>query len=445
MAKSTALGAEFALKSKFSFSANADLAQHEFVLLGQQCKKNVGSSTVIIMNLQWIATQQPAMENLLEKWVNINSYTGNLQGLKQMTSALVEAFEPLGSQFELVSLPDRSIIDRNGSLAVQPLGKALHVTKRPSAPIRIFLGGHMDTVYPPESPFQTSARDGALMRGPGSADMKGGLVILLTVLQAIERSTLAEKIGWEVVINPDEEIGSIGSRGLLSQCALRNHLGLIFEPSFPDGSIASSRKGSASFTIVAHGRAAHAGRDFAGGRNAISALAKIILKAEMLTDHARGTTVNVGIMQGGHAVNIVPDLATCRLNVRFVEADALSHVRAQLSAIVAEEQHEGFTFLLHEDSANPAKPFDEKQRALFELLKSCGEKLNLSIKWQPSGGACDGNTLQHYGLSTIDALGVVGGGLHTLEEYAFLPSLSPRAQLAALFIQQFVQRRVQGP
>lgn len=377
------------------------------------------------------------MENLLEQWVNINSYTENLHGLSQMASALASAFEPLGGQLEIISLPDRTIIDRRGRIASQPLGKALHLTKRPSAPFRLFLGGHMDTVYPPDSPFQKAVRKGSNLHGPGSADMKGGLVILLAVLQAIEQSPLAEKIGWEVVINPDEEIGSVGSRGLLAQCASRNHLGLIFEPSFSDGSIASSRKGSANFTIVAHGRAAHAGRDFACGRNAISALAKIIVKAESLTDLARGTTVNVGIVNGGHAVNIVPDLATCRLNVRFVDPDALAAVRFQLEEIVKEKQ-EGLSFLLHEDSANPPKPFDDKQREIFQLLKSCGEKLGLAIQWQPSGGACDGNNLQHCGLSTIDALGVVGGGLHSPEEYAFLPSLTERASLVALFIEQYI-------
>ncbi|MCE5316305.1 MAG: hydrolase [Parachlamydia sp.] len=396
------------------------------------------------MNLNWIASQQPAMENLLEQWVNINSFTGNLQGLSQMASALQAACEPLQAQMELVSLPDRAIVDQTGRLAAQPLGKALHLVKRPSASYRLFLGGHMDTVYPPDSLFQKAERKGSRLYGPGSADMKGGLVILLTLLQALEQSPLAKKIGWEVVINPDEEIGSVGSRSLLTQCAARNHLGLIFEPSFADGSIASSRKGSASFTIVVHGRAAHSGRDFASGRNAITALSRIILKAEMLTDLTRGTSVNVGIIQGGQAVNIIPDLATCRLNVRFVEDEALAIVQTQLQQIIREQEQEGLSFLLHEDSANPPKPFDEKQKALFQILKMCGEKLNQSIQWQPSGGACDGNNLQAHGLRTIDALGVIGGGLHTPDEYADLSSLSERAQLVALFIEQLVQAAAPG-
>lgn len=392
------------------------------------------SYIVQFMNLDWIAAQQPIMETQLESWVNINSYTGNLQGLSQMADLLYSAFETLGTDIARIPLPPRSLVDSSGHVITQPLGEALHLSKRPHAPFRLFLGGHMDTVYPPDSPFQRAERlSPTRMRGPGTADMKGGLVILLTLLQALEKSPLAAKIGWEVVINPDEEIGSVGSHALLAQCASRNHAGLIFEPAFPDGMIASSRKGSANLTIVAHGRAAHAGRDFANGRNAIAALAKFIVQAERLTDPTQGTTINVGQIRGGEAVNIIPDLAICRLNVRFIHPDALNQVRDQLHAL-ARSDVEGISLLIHEDSANPPKPFDDGQRELFYLLKQCGEELDMPIQWQPSGGACDGNFLHAHGLRTIDALGVIGGGLHTPDEYVHLPSLSERARLAALFI-----------
>lgn len=393
------------------------------------------------MNLDWISAQQPLMESLLERWVNINSFSANIPGLRQMADALQSAFEPLGAHLERVPLPPRSLVDASGHVIAQPLGEALHLIKRSTAPLRLFLGGHMDTVYPPDSPFQKAERlSPTRMRGPGVADMKGGLAILLTVLQALERSPLADKIGWEVLVNPDEEIGSVGSHALLAQCATRNHVGLIFEPAFPDGMIASSRKGSASITVVAHGRAAHAGRDFSLGRNAITALARFIVKAEGLTDLSQGTTLNVGQIRGGEAVNIIPDLAICRLNLRFTQPDALSRTLAQLHAF-AKEPEEGISLLIHEDSTNSPKPFDEGQRELFQLLKQCGEELDLPIQWQPSGGACDGNFLHAHGLRTIDALGVVGGGLHTPDEYALLPSLSERARLAALFISRFAMSK----
>lgn len=212
----------------------------------------------------------------------------------------------------------------------------------------------MDTVYPPTHPFQKAERLAGRLNGPGALDMKGGLLILLTLLHAIERSSFAPRIGWEVLINPDEEIGSVGSRNLLAECASRNHLGLIFEPAFPDGQIVSSRKGSATFTIVARGRAAHAGRDFASGRNALTALAKFILKAEALTDLEKGTTVNIGQLQSGEAVNVVPVLAISRLNVRVTKKEALDELQSSLRRF-AKEADEGVTLFIHEDAATPPR------------------------------------------------------------------------------------------
>jgi glutamate carboxypeptidase len=388
------------------------------------------------MDLDWIAQQQPIMEALLEQWVNINSYTSNLKGLQQMSSALSDAFAPLGATLKRISLPPRTLIDSTGQPIQKPLGKALHLTKHPKAPFRLFFGGHMDTVYPPDSPFQKAERPSpTLLRGPGAADMKGGLVILLTLLQALERSPLAGKIGWEVLINPDEEIGSVGSRDLLASCATRNNLGLLFEPAFADGKVVSSRKGSLSFAVVARGRAAHAGRDFASGRNAIAALARFILRAEALTRPEQGTTVNVGVISGGQAVNIIPDLAICRLNVRLLLPEQESAIREALQRYAQEcSDREGLALTLFEEAATPPKPFDEKQLALMNLLKECGQELGHPIAWQPSGGACDGNRLLAHGLANLDSLGVIGGNLHTPEEYAYLPSLSERARLVALFI-----------
>lgn len=393
------------------------------------------------MDLDWICQQQPKMETLLEQWVCINSFSTHVEGLKNMADLLEKAFVPLKATLKRVALPHRTIVDRQGNLIQQPLGEALHIQKYPNAPFHLFLVGHMDTVFSPDSPFQRAERiEGKKMRGPGAADMKGGLVILLTVLQALEQSALAGRVGWEVVINPDEEIGSVGSSELLKQCAVRNDVGLLFEPSFPDGKIASSRKGSAAFTLIARGRAAHSGRDFASGRNAIAALAKVILQAEKLTDLNLGITLNVGQIWGGEAVNIVPALAICRINARATESSALYQVRERLHQIVKEANvQEGIELVMHDDSFTPAKPFDEKQKVLFQLLKESGSELNLNVEWHPSGGACDGNRLHEQGLATIDAMGVVGGGLHTEDEYVYLPSLSERACLAALLISKLVE------
>ena len=216
-----------------------------------------------IDTLNTINGQQRTMMSLLRSWAAINSESENLSGLSQMIAALEMQFLSLGGHMQRIDLPPRSTIAIDGSPITIPHGQALHITKRPEAPIQIFLGGHMDTVYSPSHPFQ-KAEDLSenILRGPGVADMKGGLIVMLTALKAFENHPSSKNVGWEILINPDEEIGSIGSEQLFVAAAQRNHLGLIFEPSFADGALVSDRKGSANFSVVAKGLAAHAGRDF---------------------------------------------------------------------------------------------------------------------------------------------------------------------------------------
>ncbi len=228
----------------------------------------------VIRPVDWIDSQAQRMLELVEHWANINSASDNLEGLAQMDAVLSDAFSPLGGEMKLIDLPPRQIIDSSGQVVQKPLGRALSVIKRPDASLRVFLGIHMDTVYGLDQPFQTTQRLGASrLRGPGVADAKSGIVVMLIALEALERSEVADFIGWEVLINPDEELGSPGSTPLLTQCAKRNHLGFVFEPTLADGSLAGQRKGSGNFTVVVRGRSAHAGREFHLGCNAITATA----------------------------------------------------------------------------------------------------------------------------------------------------------------------------
>ena len=177
----------------------------------------------------------------------------------------------------------------------------------------------MDTVFAADHAFQHYQYvDDNCVNGPGVADMKGGLLVMLTALQALELSPNATNLGWEVLINADEEIGSIGSAPLLHDSALRNHLGLIYEPSMPDGTLAGARKGSGNFSLLIRGKAAHAGREHHLGRNAIAALATAMTALDNLNQHSDNITVNLGRIVGGGAVNVVPDLAICHFNVRTV-------------------------------------------------------------------------------------------------------------------------------
>lgn len=391
--------------------------------------------------LEWISSQQEQLILLLESWVNINSGSENAEGLEHMHTLLRSAFASLEGEMETIALAPRLFVDDQGNVVQKAVGKALRIRKKREGTVRFFLGGHMDTVYGKESPFQKAVQmDNNYLQGPGVADMKGGLVIMLTVLQALERSPFAEKMSWEVVINPDEEVGSTSSAPLFIEGAQRNDVGMIFEPSFDDGAIVSARKGSINFSVVSRGKAAHAGRDFDSGSSAIASLAQFIVAAEQLNDRERGITLNFGRIEGGTATNIVPDLAICRCNARMVDPIELNEIKGKLERIVEEWNTRGASLSLHYETERAPKVFDATQERLFLVHQKAAKELGVPMSWRPSGGVCDGNILVGAGLPTIDTLGAVGGKIHTFDEYIQISSLVERAQLATLLLLKIVEQ-----
>lgn len=392
--------------------------------------------TDYLSHLQWIDSQKPRMVDFLTQWANVNSGTHNLRGLHEMLSLLEQEFGVLGGEAESVELEPLLLEDSAGSNAPELLGKALLIRKRRSASLRIFLCCHTDTVYAKDHPFQKCGIiDDNVLQGPGVTDAKGGLVVMLVALEAFERSPWAANVGWEILINPDEEIGSPGSGPLLMQAAKRNHLGLVFEPSLSDGNLVGARKGSGNFTVIVRGKAAHAGREPHLGRNAIVALARFIVGLASLADSGGAITTNVGHVQGGGPVNVVPDLAACRFNVRVVTHDDQRSFENGLKRLAEEiNRIDGISLELQGGFTRPPKPLDEKTLKLLEQMAACGRDLGLSLQWRPTGGACDGNNLSAAGLTTIDSLGVTGGDIHSSDEYILLDSLTERAKLTALFL-----------
>lgn len=401
--------------------------------------------TDYLPHLQWIDRQERRMIDLLTRWANVNSGSHNLPGLNEMLALLEEEFSVLGGETERVELAPQQLDDSSDTAVQVSLGRALLIRKRPAAPVRLLLCCHMDSVYPVDHPFQKAVRVADnILKGPGVTDAKGGLMVMLVALQAFERSPWAEKVGWEVLINPDEEIGSPGSAPLLIQAAKRNHLGLVFEPSLPDGNLVEARKGSGNFTAMARGKAAHAGRNPQLGRNAIDALARFIVGLTSLADSGDAITTNVGYIQGGGPVNVVPDLAECRLNVRVTTTDYQESFEEGLKRLSEEiNRTDGISLELHGGFTRPPKPLDAKTLKLLEQVAACGRDLGLSLQWRPTGGACDGNNLAAAGLTTIDSLGVTGGDIHSSEEYILLDSLAERAKLTALLLMKLAAGEIQ--
>ncbi len=391
--------------------------------------------------LEWIATQQPAMVALVEAWANINSGSYNLAGLRNMRAAIAAAFSPLGGTQEVLPLSPITQINARGEAIEVPMAEALSIRKRPEAPLQVLLVAHMDTVYGVDHAFQRCVmRAGDVMNGPGVADLKGGIVVMLHALMALEQSPWAQNIGWQVLFNPDEEIGSIASDPLLKQAAQGKHVGLIYEPALADGTLAGARKGSGNFSVVVRGRAAHAGRNPEDGRNAVVALAEITQQLFALNGGREGLTLNPAKLEGGGALNVVPDLAILRFNIRTREVADEAWVLGEIEKILATVNgRDGFEATLHGHFTRQPKPMAPAIQKLFDLVLACGRELGLTIGVKPSGGCCDGNNLWKYGLPNVDTLGVRGANIHSAEEIIHLDSLTERAQLSAMVLMKLAK------
>ncbi len=385
---------------------------------------------------QWILGRQDWMLERTIALAEVNSGSFNVAGVNQVGDMLRDDFSRLGGQAERLPVAPFETVADDGSLLRRPLGDALRIRKHPQAPVQVFLCGHLDTVFGADHPFQqVKTLEEGIINGPGVADLKGGLIVMLTALQALERSPLAGRLGWEVLLNPDEEIGSQGSAELIAQAAGRCHVGLIYEPSFPDGSLAGERKGSGNFALVARGRAAHAGREHHLGRNAIRALCDAVSAIDALNGQRDGVTFNPGYIHGGGAVNIVPDTAVARFNVRLARPEDTEWCLQQIEKALAPIQaRDGIRIELHGGFTRPPKLLSDQNLRLLELARDCGRRLGLELAWHSTGGCCDGNNLAAAGVPNIDTLGVRGGKIHSAEEYMHVDSLSERARLSALLL-----------
>src|SRR5574338_1026464 len=226
---------------------------------------------------------EPMLEQVLA-WSAVNSGSRNLDGLALMAALLADAFSQLPGEVELVEPASVESVDTRGQTIAIEHGRHLHLRVRPDAPVQLLFTGHMDTVFGADHAFQqTRWLEDGVINGPGTADMKGGIAVMLAALKAVEATDATSRLGYEVVINSDEEVGSLGSAALIADAARGKRAALTYEPSaLPDGTLAGARPGSGNFAITIHGRSAHAGRNPEDGRNALTAAAHLALLFEAM-------------------------------------------------------------------------------------------------------------------------------------------------------------------
>jgi glutamate carboxypeptidase len=392
-------------------------------------------------------TRLEPMVQLVSRLANINSYSHHLPGLAMVAELLRQEFAALAPDTtDTIPLPPAQALSATGETLQSPLGQLLSFTKRPQAPIQALLVIHYDTVYAPDRPFKSVTRqDQQTLRGPGVADAKGGLVVMLNALLALEQSPHAKNIGWQVLLNPDEEIGSPGSAHLLTEAAKQAHFALVFEPAPTPHTLVTQRKGSGNFSVIFHGRSAHAGREIEKGRNAILAAAHFAIDATAAISSIPGATINVGKIDGGGPVNVVPDLAILRLNLRVVTPDQQHRVEARLAELIAAANRDDITATLHGHFSSPPWTPGEQPPPLFADLCAAGRELNLDLRATSSGGASDANKIASAGLQVLDSLGPLGFDIHSKNERIHIPSLVERAKLSALLLTKLASGQIPPP
>jgi glutamate carboxypeptidase len=380
------------------------------------------------------AKDAPMLDQVLP-WAAINSGSGNLEGLAAMAGELADACGALPGTVELLDPEPVTKIDAQGRESMTEHGRNLLLTVRPKAPVQLLLTGHMDTVFGADHPFQNCQwLAPGILNGPGVADMKGGLAVMLAALRAFETSPDRDNLGYQVVFNSDEEVGSPGSAPLLARAARGKLAAFTYEPSaLPDGTLAAARPGSGNFSLIVTGRSAHAGRNPQDGRNAVVAAADLALRLTALI--RPGLSVNCARIEGGGPNNVVPDHAVLRVNMRpLTPADEAFAAQALDSIITQVATAHDLHIHRHGSFGRPPKPVSAQGQRLLEMVRDCGRMLGQDIGWKDTGGVCDGNNIAACGVPVVDTMGVRGGSIHSAEEYLITESLGERAALSALLL-----------
>jgi glutamate carboxypeptidase len=326
------------------------------------------------------------------------------------------------------------------------LGDTLIGRWRGSGTKRLLLVGHLDTVYPdgwPQAhPFKI---DGDTAHGPGTADMKAGLLAGLYALHALHDSGFDEFAEIAFVLNSDEEIGSPATSGIIEREAQGCDAVLVLECGRENGDIVSARKGIAKFTLQVQGRSAHAGVDPERGRNAILELAHQVIAAQSLNGTVPGAIINVGVISGGMKVNVVPAEAEAQIDIRATDRVGIDAIIAALHACAARTTVPDSLVTL---SGGVLRPPMEKTAAtarLVELCQQVAHELGFQVNDAATGGASDANFTASLGVPSLDGLGPVGGQDHSPDEYIQISSIVPRTTMLAALILSIAQEPVAAP
>jgi glutamate carboxypeptidase len=351
---------------------------------------------------------------LLDKMVAINSYSHNTAGVAQVAKVAGQALpSPLQLQSLTISGKETLWTCRHG----------------PSGKDPILLVGHLDTVFPPGTFEGSMVFQDSYLLGPGVADMKGGLVVILGALRVLDHLNLLTKIPLLLAFNGDEEIGSACSGHELEELARSSRLGFVFECGGPDGSVVTSRRGLRRYLLEIQGEAGHSGTHQGAKESAVVELAHQILRLEDLNDPEAEISVNVGRVRGGTAVNIIPAEAEAELEVRFFEEQRGDEIEKRIRTMVRSSPRSKLKIRLTQRHGRPAMASTPAISHLYQETVRTAKKIDIELPQEARRGASDANLLAAINLPTIDGLGPVGEMDHSENERILKSSLFQRVEL----------------
>jgi glutamate carboxypeptidase len=371
--------------------------------------------------LGFLRAQQGRMVSLLTELAALESPTDDPRATARVLDRLAE-------ELARTSLTVRWLRGRAsaGLLVAHPVAR---VRRKPLQ----LLVGHCDTVWPVgtdrEMPVQVVEDQ---IRGPGVFDMKGGLVQMIFALRALREVQCNPPVTPVVIINSDEETGSADSRRITVRLARRAARAFVLEPAYgTSGKLKTSRKAVGEFEVVVRGRAAHAGLSPGEGTSAVLELSHQIQRLFAMNDPSHGISVNVGTIDGGVGPNVVAPEVRARVDVRVRTLADAARVESAIRALTPVDQKSS----IHISGSFGHPPLEPlpRNRALWELARSLGQRIGIDLEEAAVGGASDGNIISQY-TATLDGLGAVGDGAHAAHEYVLASKLSERAALVALLL-----------
>lgn len=366
------------------------------------------------------ASELDALMNFLRQTVEIESPSQNAAAIDRLAAFLAWEFSSRGAQVKLL----------NHSTAGSALTAEFFSPAGSARPILLL--GHLDTVWEigtlAQMPFHV---EGGRAYGPGIFDMKSGIACGLWAVQALMKTGITPDGPVRFFLNADEEVSSMAFREDLLAEARGARAVLVLEPAAAHGAIKTARKGVGEFQVTVHGRSAHAGINPSAGVNAISELARQVLRIEKLARPRRGLTVNVDVIQGGTRANVIPEVAVARVDVRVPttrDRDAITTRLQALSPI-----HPEATLQVTGGINRP--PLERKMaESLFHKARELGRQMGMELTETSTGGGSDGNFTAALGIPTLDGLGGVGDGAHARHEHVIIDELPQRAALIAALI-----------